>query len=215
VNKVKTVSELKNQRVAAAFTEWTFSRVVEEIEGIIEDKKQVKHSQIQKRIESCLDNDTIMAKFKAECDHQFLDFPLPVLIQSGGDFAVNKFQVDSNDDKLQSQAIYINVCGKYCDMSAMASRTIIVNPKDEQKAAYILAYEAEDLLIKSLKPGVKISDAYNQVKKHIAEKNPNVVLGSNFGFGIGFLFKEDALAINGTNHTIVEQGMTFHVRIAF
>jgi len=86
--------------VAAAFTEWTFSRVVEEIEGIIEDKKQVKHSQIQKRIESCLDNDTIMAKFKAECDHQFLDFPLPVLIQSGGDFAVNKFQVDSNDDKL-------------------------------------------------------------------------------------------------------------------
>lgn len=189
--------------------------MVEEIEGIIEDKKQVKHSQIQKRIESCLDNDTIMAKFKAECDHQFLDFPLPVLIQSGGDFAVNKFQVDSNDDKLQSQAIYINVCGKYCDMSAMASRTIIVNPKDEQKAAYILAYEAEDLLIKSLKPGVKISDAYNQVKKQIAEKNPNVVLGSNFGFGIGFLFKEDALAINGTNHTIVEQGMTFHVRIAF
>jgi len=44
INKVKTASELKNQRVAAAFTEWTFSRVVEEIEGIIEDKKQVKHS---------------------------------------------------------------------------------------------------------------------------------------------------------------------------
>jgi nucleosome binding factor SPN SPT16 subunit len=156
-----------------------------------------------------------MAKFKTECDHQFLDFPLPVLIQSGGDFAVNKFQVDSNDDKLQSQAIYINICGKYCDMSVMASRTVIVNPRDEQKSAYILANEAEDLLIKLLKPGAKISDAYNQVKRHISEKNPNVVLGSNFGFGIGFLFKEDALAINGTNHTIVEQGMTFHVRIAF
>jgi nucleosome binding factor SPN SPT16 subunit len=49
-------------------------------------------------------------------------------------------------------------------MSAMASRTLIVNPKDEQKAAYILAHEAEELLIKSLKPGTKISDAYNQVK---------------------------------------------------
>lgn len=78
-----------------------------------------------------------------------------------------------------------------------------------------MANEAEDLLIKLLKPGAKISDAYNQVKRHISDKNPNVVLGSNFGFGIGFLFKEDALAINGTNHTIVEQGMTFHVRIAF
>lgn len=56
------------------------------------------------------------------------------------------------------------MCGKYADMSAMASRTLIVNPKDEQKAAYILAHEAEELLIKSLKPGTKISDAYNQVK---------------------------------------------------
>ena len=105
-----------------------------------------------------------MAKFKTKCDTQFLDFPLPVLIQSGGDFSINKFQVDSSNEKLQSQAIYINVCGKYADMSAMASRTLIVNPKDEQKAAYILAHEAEELLIKSLKPGTKISDAYNQVK---------------------------------------------------
>lgn len=85
----------------------------------------------------------------------------------------------------------------------MASRTLIVNPKDEQKAAYILAHEAEELLIKSLKPGTKISDAYSQVKQLISEKNPNVVMASNFGFGIGFLFKEDALTINASNHTVV------------
>lgn len=90
-NKVKTATEIRNQRVAASFTEWTFSRVIEEIEEIIEDKKQVKHSQIQKRIESCLDNETTMAKFKTPCDTQFLDFPLPVLVQSGGDFSINKF----------------------------------------------------------------------------------------------------------------------------
>jgi Xaa-Pro aminopeptidase len=45
-NKIKTTTEVRNQRVAASFTEWTFSRVIEEIEEIIEDKKQVKHSQI-------------------------------------------------------------------------------------------------------------------------------------------------------------------------
>ena len=90
-NKVKTATEIRNQRVAASFTEWTFSRVIEEIEEIIEDKKQVKHSQIQKRIESCLDNEATMAKFKTQCDTQFLDFPLPVLVQSGGDFSINKF----------------------------------------------------------------------------------------------------------------------------
>lgn len=105
-----------------------------------------------------------MASFKQQkaptADVSFLDYPLPVLVQSGGDFSIHKFQVDSSQEKLQSQAIYINVCGKYCDMSAMASRTLIVNPKDEQKAAYILAYESEELLINSLKTGETISSAF-------------------------------------------------------
>ena len=55
---------------------------------------------------------------------------------------MHKFQVDSTDGRLQEKAIYINVCGKYVDMCAMASRTLIVNPTDEQKQAYILAFEA-------------------------------------------------------------------------
>ena len=37
---------------------------------------------------------------------------------------------------------------------------------------------------------------------------------NNFGFGIGFNFKEDRLMINATNDTIIEEGMSFHVRIA-
>lgn len=134
-NLLKTPSEQKNQKVASQFTSWTFTRIIEEVEDIIEDKKQVRHSQIQKRIEACLDSDQTMASFKqAKCPHadaSFLDYSLPVMIQSGGDFSIHKFQVDSSQEKLQSQAIYINVCGKYCDMSAMASRTLIVNPKDE------------------------------------------------------------------------------------
>jgi hypothetical protein len=38
--------------------------------------------------------------------------------------------------------------------------------------------------------------------------------GANFGFGIGFMFKEEALQITASNQTIIENGMTFHVRIA-
>jgi hypothetical protein len=44
-----------------------------------------------------------MVKFKSKApgvDLQFLDYPLPVLIQSGGEFNINKFQVDSNSEKL-------------------------------------------------------------------------------------------------------------------
>lgn len=66
---------------------------------------------------------------------------------------VNKFEVDSSDDKLNSQAVYINVCGKFCEMSAMASRTLFVNPKPEQKQAYMIAYEAVETLVSNLVVG--------------------------------------------------------------
>ena len=64
------------------------------------------------------------------------------MIQSGNNITVHKFQNDSNGDQLNYRAVYINVCSKYCDMAAMASRTLLVDPKEEQKEAYIVAYDA-------------------------------------------------------------------------
>ena len=43
-NQVKTSSELRNLKVAGAFTEWTFSKIITEVEDIIDEDKQVKHS---------------------------------------------------------------------------------------------------------------------------------------------------------------------------
>jgi len=53
----------------------------------------------------------------------------------------------------------------------MASRTLIVNAKEEQKAAYQIAFEAMELLNKSLKTGEKLSTVYTNVKKFITDKN--------------------------------------------
>ena len=137
-----------------------------------------------------------------------------MLIQSGGDFTVHKFQVESSQERLQANAVYVNVCAMYCDMAAMASRTFLVNPKDEQKAAYILAYEAQEMLIQNLRPGNTIAQAHQMAKTFVSGRNPNVQCGSNFGFGIGFTFKEDSLAITADNQTGIEVGMTFHIRVA-
>jgi Xaa-Pro aminopeptidase len=46
VQKVKLDVEQKNMRMAAELTEWTFKRIVSEIEDIIEEDKKVKHSYI-------------------------------------------------------------------------------------------------------------------------------------------------------------------------
>ena len=46
VQKVKLGVEQKNMHMAANLTEWTFKRIVSEIEDIIEEDKKVKHSYI-------------------------------------------------------------------------------------------------------------------------------------------------------------------------
>ena len=43
----------------------------------------------------------------------------------------------------------------------MASRTLLVDPKPEQKQAYILAYEALETLVSNLQVGNPISAAYS------------------------------------------------------
>jgi nucleosome binding factor SPN SPT16 subunit len=103
INQVKTSSELKNLKVAAAFTEWTFTKIISEVEDILDGDLQVKHSVIQKRIENALDNADVMKQFTSKhpgCEKEFLDYPIPIMIQSGGEFNVQKFQIESNNDKL-------------------------------------------------------------------------------------------------------------------
>lgn len=46
--------------MAGKFTEWSFNKIITEVEDIIENNKQVKHSAIQKRIEGVLDDDSVL-----------------------------------------------------------------------------------------------------------------------------------------------------------
>jgi nucleosome binding factor SPN SPT16 subunit len=102
------------------------------------------------------------------------------------------------------------------DQCAMASRTLLVNPKPEQIEAYKIAVDALDCLKENLVVDQPISKAYKAAQAMISEKNKQLSgTSSNFGFGIGFNFKEDNLVINAENKTLVKPGMTFHGRIAF
>ena|SRR3569833_526131 len=125
----------------------------------------------------------------------FLEYPIPVLIQSGQSYNVNNFNVNSDENKLSSETVYLNICGKYKDMHAMASRTLLVNPTDAQKNAYIIANETLDVIIKNLKVGETISKAYREGRMYIQNKNPEFAnkIHNNFGFGIGSAFKEKLL----------------------
>jgi nucleosome binding factor SPN SPT16 subunit len=144
VSMVKIECEQSNMNIAGKFTEWTFKKIADEVENIIEDDTKVKHSQIQNKIERLIETDAI-SKFSKQhpgTSDDFFEYPLPIMVQSGSNMTIHKFQTDSNADLLNYRGVYINVCGKYCDMNAMASRTLLVDPKQEQKEAYMVAHDA-------------------------------------------------------------------------
>jgi nucleosome binding factor SPN SPT16 subunit len=95
----------------------------------------------------------------------------------------------------------------------MASRTLLVNPKDEQKQAYLIANDALETMCKSLKTGRPISEAYMAAKTLLDSRKEGLVYQTSFGFGIGSQFKEEKLLISAKNATLVEPGMVFHARI--
>jgi nucleosome binding factor SPN SPT16 subunit len=115
-----------------------------------------------------------------------LEFSLPLLVQSGQNFNLNKFNVQSNSEILNDKTIYLNVATRYKDMICMASRTILVDPDKKQQEAYLIANDALDLCIKEMKAGVHIQQVYNNTKQFIASKDPKLVskLHTNFGFGV-------------------------------
>mmetsp|Transcript_39635 Transcript_39635/g.38174 ORF Transcript_39635/g.38174 Transcript_39635/m.38174 type:complete len:268 (+) Transcript_39635:930-1733(+) len=78
-----------------------------------------------------------------------------------------------------------------------------------------MANEALEAVIKGLKVGSPIKDAYALGKQVIATKDPSFLnkIHTNFGFGIGSAFKEEILFINEGNDIVVEAGMAFHVRV--
>jgi nucleosome binding factor SPN SPT16 subunit len=160
---------------------------------------------------------------KYGCDSMMFAYDLPVLVQSAdvskpeeANFTLNKFNQNADKTDLNESLIFINVCGKYVDMNAMACRTILIDPNQRQKDLYVLATQAKDHLSTNIASGATFDSLYKSTKKFILSKDSSLAdrLHSNFGFSIGLAHKEELLIAEG-NMAKVKAGMTLHIRITF
>ena len=71
---------------------------------------------------------------------------------------------------LQSDTILLSICGKYRDLNCNCSRTLLIGPQQEQKDAYNYLLDVFDVLQRTVKPGIKISDVYKACVNHGKEK---------------------------------------------
>ena len=75
-------------------------------------------------------------------DASLLEFPIPVVIQSGAKINVHQLGQESTANILQASTIFINTCTKYKDMCVMAARTLLVDAEAPQKQAYVVCFQA-------------------------------------------------------------------------
>lgn len=102
-------------------------------------------------------------------DTSLLEFGYPVSIQSGGVYNL-KIGAQPNTEVLSPDTVLVSICTKYKDMCCTCSRTLLIDATPEQKEAYAFLTEVFFNLQKSIRPGVKLGDAYKTCLKLTNDK---------------------------------------------
>lgn len=72
----------------------------------------------------------------------------------------------------------------YRSYNTYISRTLLIDPTDEQKSIYKKIEMLIKLLTLNLKVGVKISDIYKKAKLYMQDSLKNIEVPKNFGYGV-------------------------------
>lgn len=214
---VKDASELTCVKKAAHLTSSVFKYfVVPQLERTIDEEKKVTHSSLMEATEKViLDPSKVKVKLKAEN----IDICYPPIFQSGGKFDLKPIAA-SNDDNLfyDSASVIISAIGsRYSSYCSNIARTFIIDATPTHTKAYEVLLKAHDAAIAMLKPGNKVSNAYQAaisvVEKEAPELLPN--LTKSAGTGIGIEFRESGLNLNANNERLLKAGMVFNVSLGF
>ena len=93
----------------------------------------MKHSGVAGKIEHLVDEPEQLKSFikKTEAEESFIDLPLPVQVLSGDFSNLTRVSKQSDDNTMKEETICLNICTKYKEMCAMASRTLLVDSTTE------------------------------------------------------------------------------------
>ncbi|KAK6915716.1 FACT complex subunit Spt16, N-terminal lobe domain [Dillenia turbinata] len=214
---VKDVSELTNVKKAAFLTSSVMKHfVVPQLERIIDEEKKVSHSSLMEDTEQAiLEPARIRVKLKAEN----VDICYPPIFQSGGQFDL-KPSASSNDENLYYDSTSVIICAigsRYNSYCSNVARTFLFDANAVQIKAYEVLLKAQEAAIGALKPGNKVSAAYQAAVAVVEKDAPTLVanLTKSAGTGIGLEFRESGLSLNAKNDRILKEGMVLNVSLGF
>nr|KYP76018.1 FACT complex subunit SPT16 [Cajanus cajan] len=190
--------------------------VVPKLENVIDEEKKVSHSTLMEDTEKViLEPSKVNCKLKAEN----VDICYPPIFQSGGEFDLRPSAV-SNDELLHYDSASVILCAvgaRYKSYCSNIARTFLIDADPLQSRAYGVLLKAHEAVIGSLKPGNRLSAAYQAAVSVIENDAPDLIsyLTKSAGTGLGIEFRESGLNINAKNEQVVKEGMVFNVSLGF
>lgn len=206
---VKEDVELQYIQKACNATETTYSRVLcKELTTIIDKEKRVSHKKLSSKLNDAISKDA--SRFLEGIDSRLVDTCYLPIIQSGGNYNL-KFAALSNDDDIHYGTIVSSLGIRYKRYCSNISRTLMIDPAEDQKKNYEFLLWIVDEIINRLSDGTVLSDLYNRIVDLVKQKKPDLVdkLTKNFGFVTGIEFREGHLVIGPKTNVKAKKNMTF------
>ncbi|CAL8326298.1 unnamed protein product [Lota lota] len=208
---VKEDGELALMKKAATITSEVYSKFFKErVMEIVDADEKVRHSKLAESVEKAIEE----KKFLGGADPSTVEMCYPPIIQSGGNYSL-KFSVVSDKNHMHFGAITCAMGIRYKSYCSNLVRTLMVDPPQEMQDNYNFLLQVEEELLKELKHGCKISDAYNAVLEYVKKEKPDLVskLTKNLGFAMGIEFREGSLVLNAKNQYKLKKGMVLSISL--
>lgn len=208
---VKEEKDIKLMQKSGKMTGYFFKKLVEEVEEVIDSGEKVSHQVISEKVDSMLENDKGKIR-RFGLDPSYYDFAYAPLVQSNDKYDLRP-TAENDKRHLSSDCIILNMCGKYFEINVLMIRSLLVNPTEKDKKNYKALYYLHEKVKRCLVPGKSLKEVYQAAKKGFLGRYPDLEehLPSNFGFGIGFEFKEKCLLIGSKNEGIVQSNQVYAV----
>ncbi|KAF9598317.1 hypothetical protein IFM89_026606 [Coptis chinensis] len=214
---VKDNMEITNVKKAAFLTSSVMKHhVVPKLEKIIDEERKVSHSTLMDETEKAI---VEPARVKVKLKAENVDICYPPIFQSGGEFDL-KASASSNEDNLYYDSMSVIICAvgsRYNSYCSNVARSFLIDANAVQSKAYEVLLKAHEAAIAALKPGNRVSAAYEAalsvVKRDAPEFTPN--LTKSAGTGIGLEFRESGMNLNAKNDRVLKAGMVFNVSLGF
>ncbi|KAK9807391.1 hypothetical protein WJX73_010932 [Symbiochloris irregularis] len=213
VMAVKDQGEITNAKRAAFLAARVLKDfVVPTIEGIIDEEKKTKHSDLARDAETHLMDPT---KLEIKLRKENVDVAFYPLIQSGGKFDLKVTQTSDNST-LAYDVIMVALGARYNMYCANVARTYLVDPSKKQEAEYGALLAAQQAALSAMVEGAKLSSIAEVILQTIKDKGqehliPN--LTKSFGHGMGLELRDSGTSLATKSAGTLRAGMVFNLAI--